>query len=574
MKKAKFLLINTLIFGTFVGGSLTSCSTETTTIYEAKINFDYDSDIVAVSIKNQKGSYASGDIISLELVFEDGYELSFATLNGNKIDDINSIILEEGTNVIKIYPKMTGSLSGSTNIRDFTFEPISTTEYAITSYVPTGIIPSVVEIPETYLGKNVTTIKANAFVSAGGISYIKISKNIDTIENGAFKSLSTLKGFEVVEENTSYASVDGNLYNKDKTLFIAYAQANDLPVNLPSSVKTIQESAFYGANRLETVTLNEGLLTIGANAFYGCQSLKSIVIPNTVTTIGSYAFKGCSVLESVTLSNSLTSIEEYTFMQCLKLGSLEIPSSVKYIAAGAFLSCHELKTLTFNEGLEELKDQALSYSGIVEIKTPNSLRKVGSNTFLGCDYLTKVTFNEGLEELGDYAFNITKLLSYVNIPSTLTKIGKSAFTACLLLEEFDVSSENTAYKAVDGVLFTKDGKTLVAYPNAKADKTYTIPDGTETLDFRSFAYISSNPYSESSSYYSLEELIIPTSVTSMKNPFYGGKLEKIKYLGTVEQFNETFTETVMDGESEYKWYDGANIVTVECSDGVWSGMYA
>lgn len=570
MKKAKFLLINTLIFGTFAGSSLTSCSSEVVTSYQATVNFEYDSDIVTVEIKNAKESYSEGDVISLNLTFDEGYALSFATLNGNEIEDVNSVTLEAGTNFIKIYAKTTGSLSGSTNIRDFTFQAVSATEYGITSYVPTGIYPEVVEIPETYLGKNVTTIAANAFVSAGGISYIKISKNITNIQDGAFKSLSTLKGFEVDEANTAYASLDGNLYDKNTTLFIAYAQANPIEVSLPSTVKTIKDSAFYGANRLEAITLNEGLKTISANAFYGCQSLKSIVIPNTVTTIGEYAFKGCSVLKTVTLSTNLTGINDYTFMQCLDLTDLEIPSSVKYIGAGVFLSCYDLKTIKLNEGLEELRDDSLSYSGIVELKTPNSLRKVGKNTFAGCDNLTKVTFNEGLEELGDYTFNINKLLSYVNIPSTVTKIGKAAFTACLSLKEFDVSADNTAYKAVDGVLFTKDGKTLIAYPNSKDAKSYTIPEGTETLDFRSFAYISNNPYSESSSYYSLEELTIPTSVTTIKNSFYGGKLKKITYLGTVAQFNEIASKTHIDETTEYSWNDGASIETVECSDGTWS----
>lgn len=571
MRKGKFLLINALVFGTFIGSGLTSCSSNKAIeqVYEATVTFDYDSSLLSAGIKDAKDSYKEGDVIALNLTFNSGYDLSFATLNGETIEDINSITLEAGNNVIKIYVKTTGGLTGSTNIRDFVFEEDGN-GYAITSYVPTGIIPTTVEIPETYLGKNVTSIKTNAFVSAGGIKYIKISKNITTIEKEAFKSLSTLAGFEVASDNTVYSSVDGNLYSKDQTTFYVYAPGNPKPVSLPSTVKTISDSAFYGATKLKSVTLNDGLLSIGDSAFYNCQSLESIVIPNTVTTIGASAFKGCSVITSVTLSNSLTALNDYTFMQCLDLPSIDIPGSVKSIGTDVFLSCFELSTITFHDGLEELKDSALSYSGIVEVTFPSTLRTVGDNAFAGCDYLTNVTFNEGLETIGSYAFNITKLLAYVNIPSTVTSIGKGAFTACLSLKEFDVSASNKNYVEVDGVLFTKDLKTLIAYPNSKEDKTYTIPEGTETIDFRAFNYISNNPYAESSQYYSLEEVTIPTSVISMKNPFYGGKLKKATYLGTIAEFNEHFSDTIIDSGSEYKWNDGASILSVVCSDGTWS----
>ena len=35
---------------------------------------------------------------------------------------------------------------------------------------------------------------------------------------------------------------------------------------------------------------------------------------------------------------------------------------------------------------------------------------------------------------------------------------------------------------MDGVLFTKDGKTLVRYSVGKSATSYTIPDGTEIIE--------------------------------------------------------------------------------------------
>ena len=47
------------------------------------------------------------------------------------------------------------------------------------------------------------------------------------------------------------------------------------------------------------------------------------------------------------------------------------------------------------------------------------------------------------------------------------------------LEKIEVSSVNPYYRSADGVLYSKDGKTLIAYPREKSDETFKIPYGTE-----------------------------------------------------------------------------------------------
>ena len=296
----------------------------------------------------------------------------------------------------------------------------------------------------------------------------------------------------------------------------------------------VDESGYFILNKAHT-TIH--LAVTGINS--------SITIPEGVTTIATQTFRGAS-FSQITFTNPVT-LSHLSFGSC-QITELILPEGITEIGKSAFNDCKKLTKVVF----------------------PSTLKTVGENTFTGCDYLTSVKFNEGLETIGSYAFNITKLLSYVNIPSTVTSIGKGAFTACLSLKEFDVSSSNKNYAVIDGVLFTKDLKTLIAYPNSKADKSYTIPTGTETIDFRAFNYISSDPYAESNQYYSLEELTIPTSVVSMKNPFFGGKLKKVTYLGTIAEFNEHFSDTIIDSGSEYKWNDGAKILSVVCNDGTWS----
>ena len=70
-------------------------------------------------------------------------------------------------------------------------------------------------------------------------------------------------------------------------------------VVLPATAKEIFNFAFENCEKLESITMNEGLLSIGISAFEGCKSLESIVIPSTVSKIRSWVFKNCLKLSDI-----------------------------------------------------------------------------------------------------------------------------------------------------------------------------------------------------------------------------------------------------------------------------------
>ena len=93
-------------------------------------------------------------------------------------------------------------------------------------------------------------------------------------------------------------------------------------VEIPNSVTSIGDWAFYGCTGLTSVTIPNSVTSIGGYAFFGCTGLTSVTIPNSVTSIGSCAFKDCSGLTSVTIGNSVTSIGEKAFYWCTGLKSI------------------------------------------------------------------------------------------------------------------------------------------------------------------------------------------------------------------------------------------------------------
>lgn len=111
-------------------------------------------------------------------------------------------------------------------------------------------------------------------------------------------------------------------------------------VEMPDTVKEIQDHAFSSCKSLTSVKLSKNLETLGTNVFFNCRNLKSIELPSTLKNIDVYAFAAAG-FESVTIPESdvFTSLGEYMFYQCQDLKEVTIPATVTSIPDTAFADC-------------------------------------------------------------------------------------------------------------------------------------------------------------------------------------------------------------------------------------------
>ena len=72
-----------------------------------------------------------------------------------------------------------------------------------------------------------------------------------------------------------------------------YGIASDHILQLPASLKTIEEEAFAGMWQVQQVNIPEGVTAIGKRAFADCTLLRLVIIPNSVQTLADDAFSGC-----------------------------------------------------------------------------------------------------------------------------------------------------------------------------------------------------------------------------------------------------------------------------------------
>ena len=337
--------------------------------------------------------------------------------------------------------------------------------------------------------------------------------------NSSIKSL-------VVEEGCTSIS--------DYAFYGYFGYENLAEITLPNTLKSIGKEAFYGCDSLTEVTLPNSLESIGRSAFYGCDSLKKVTIPS-VSELGGYAFSNNSALTEVHLGAGVASEDTSAFYlafqdlpalttltvaeenpnfksvdnvlftkdgsvlafypQGKNASSYTVPDGVAKIDSFAFRNSGALKQVAFPNSLKEIGESAFQYTGLQKVQVPDSVESIEDSAFASCTDLASVSLGAGLKQLGNCVFQYDDKLSDVA-----------------------VSAANTAYKSVDGVIYDKTGKTLVAYPAGKAGEQYSIPNSVTDIAYAAFA--------------SCDKLLavdIPSSVSSIGvEAFYGcGKLQSI-----------------------------------------------
>ena len=194
---------------------------------------------------------------------------------------------------------------------------------------------------------SVTSIGDFAFENCSGLTSITIPDSVTSIGDHAFYNC--LTSITVSENNKYFSSLNGVLFNKDKTELITYPIGNErTEYTIPDSVTSIGNFIFYNCSSLTSITIPDSVASIGNSAFYNCSSLTNIKLPDVIDIISGNTFRDCSSLLNIIIPDSVTAIKECAFYNCSNLTSITIPDSVASIENSAFYNCTSLKSITLN----------------------------------------------------------------------------------------------------------------------------------------------------------------------------------------------------------------------------------
>ena len=204
----------------------------------------------------------------------------------------------------------------------------------------------------------VTSIGESAFYLCTDLTSIMIPDSVTSIDTYAFWRCHSLTAINVSSNNNYFTSINGVLYNKNKTILLCCPAGKKGAFSIPNSVTTIGNSSFNYCTGISSITIPNSVTSIGERTFEYCENLTNVTIPNSVTSIGERAFEDCDSLKSVVLPNSITAISDYVFCSCNSLSSIVIPNSVKSIGSYSFDLCDNLLSITIPETVTRVSDYA------------------------------------------------------------------------------------------------------------------------------------------------------------------------------------------------------------------------
>lgn len=202
-------------------------------------------------------------------------------------------------------------------------------------------------------------------------------------------------------------------------------------VTIPSSVNTLDDSAFANCTKLTSVTIPSNVIYLKNGVFKGCTALTSVDIPDSVTDMGTWTFWDCTALTEVTIPDSVTKIGQYTFNGCTALAHVDIPNSVTEIETNAFKNC----------------------TALIEVTIPGSMTKMGSSVFENCTALTKAVFRGGVTGIASSTFRGCSNLTNVTIPESVTSIGQAAFYNCPNVTDVYYGGSEEQWDAIEIKMF-------------------------------------------------------------------------------------------------------------------------
>ena len=312
-------------------------------------------------------------------------------------------------------------------------------------------------------------IEKNAFKETA-IHSLELPASIEWLEEGWCSQMANLTQFTIPSDHKRYTYIENKLLIDQIENVLLFARRDIESASIPPNVKRIGNSAFSNCSALKSLKFESlNLEEIGELAFSTCSCLSSLPsFPQSIRRIESSAFRNCNKLQSISFeaNSSLVEICDNAFCRCWSLETVSrIPKSVRRIGSGAFSYSQNLKLVSFQSSqnsqsaLIEIDDNAFYYCRKMEKITgiPSTIKRIGNSAFENCVSMKEVSFdicetNDAdcidsseifIEEIGNNAFAYCKKLEFFNvIPSNVKRIGKMAFSYCSKLKSVRVDEKS------------------------------------------------------------------------------------------------------------------------------------
>ncbi|GHT76042.1 hypothetical protein FACS189413_09070 [Bacteroidia bacterium] len=272
------------------------------------------------------------------------------------------------------------------------------------------------------------------------------------------------------------------------TIEAVYAlDATAYPIAIAGGTATVNELPVTEAYQGDVVTIT-AIIPEG-KAFDGW-SAEGVTLTNAATATTTFAMPANAVtitanivdfVNSIVLTTAKPTLSDYPIDRA-NVTELTVSSDGKEMPAADFVA--------LNTQFPKLK--TLNIAGLSNLSIPD-------NAFKDNKIIRHIDLPAGLTTLGGAAFANSVLEGIVTLPKSLNiaqinssfngRFENCPFITGFAIEDNTETAGNAGLKAIEGVLFSKDGTILALYPAGKTGESYTVPEGVTTLHLGSLTYL-------------------------------------------------------------------------------------
>jgi hypothetical protein len=398
-------------------------------------------------------------------VVSDGYDCSGDLIIDNRATSIGD-------------DAFTGSKLGSVRLPD-SVTSIGNYVFWNSTLTNLNIPEKVTRIGEVFLGQ------------AKNIKSISLPKSLTSFGAYAFYEAYALESIAVDSENQNYVVLDGALLDKAKTKILNYpAGRSAASFTIPETVVEVLDYAFYGS-AITSITIPKSLLNIGDYAIGKNTSLTNILVDP--------ANPNYSLVNGWLYNSEKTKLMAATADKAVS--NVVIPEGIKMVNGSVFGTwAKTVKTISIPASLENIdsyyiKDASSLIAINVHPENPNFSSVDGvlfskdKSALLAYPALkpgTSYTIPNSVISMELFVLAKESNLTSINIPETLSSIYTYAFNDAVSLININVDPANPNYASADGVLFNKEIKNLITYPQGRKESKYVVPEGVTSIGNTAF----------------------------------------------------------------------------------------